>query len=323
MEDPLVYEPKKKSSFAMMDPGATTSAADPVSGSRCLLVLLVLNLLVSSTLLVGFFVSVFQVKAEVKSIRESSTPLNQLGRLWRTNTDLSTWKETLSTVSKLADQVKDIDWTAEESYTYHTPAGCKDYPMYDDKATCESFKGDDGKTCKWTEDQGCEGDAYQRSYPVTQKLQVTSSGSRDVQNFFASLKKGLDTIISKLPSADDTKKQAAAGKTSQVCASAPAPIVVEDDSILDVPVLADTIVKDLPCFAHESEDQLNIATKDSVSSVISGLQSMNLLCNYFGPDDSPQQSEICLKDKTDAVMAFRNIFLDLVKKYTSVVDAQK
>ena len=322
MEDPLMYEPKKKSSFAMMDPGATRPAADPVSGSRCLLVLLALNLLVSSTLLVGFFVSVFQVKAEVKSIRESSTALNQLGRLWRTNTDLSTWRETLSTVSKLADQVKDIDWTVEESYVYHSPRGCDDYPMSDDKATCESFVGDDNKKCKWTEGQGCEGNAMQINYPTTQKLEVDSRSSKYVQDFLAQLKKGLDTIISKLPSADDTKKQAAGGKTSQVCASAPVPIVVEDDSILDVPVLTDTMVKDLPCFAHESEDQLNIATKDSVSSVMSGLQSMNILCNYNGPD-TQQQIDICLQDATDIFMAYRNIYLDLVKKYTSVVDAQK
>lgn len=318
MEDPLVYEPKQKSAFGVHDAGVHSRAPAPAQGSRLLVGLLVLNLIVSSTLLVGFFVSVFQVKAEVKSIRDSSTPLAQLGKLWHTNTDLSTWKEAMTTVSKLADQVKDIDWKAHESYIIHTERDCND--LYGE--SCEAFVGDDGKKCKWDEDANhCTGSAHQMAYPETIDMVIESSGSKKAQDFFAGLKKWMDDLASKLPSTDDKEKQAASGETSQVCASTPAPIVVKEESVLDMPVLADTMAKDAPCFAHKSEDLLNSATKDIVSSIVIQLGKYDFVCGPIG--QTYETYEQCIQDQIGKIMAFRNFFLQLVSKYTSVVDAKK
>ena len=319
MEDPLmnVRQTGDHRSFSVQDQKPVRAAAS-LSGSRCLVGLLVLNLLVSSTMLVGFFVFASALQSQVKEMGETMNPLTQLGLLWRTNTDLSTWKGALSTVSSLADQVKSVDWAVQESWKTYGPANCDSYPMSQDKATCESFVGDDGKKCTWFQDDYfCNGTATQKSYESTNTISVRERDSQSVQNFLAQLKDGLDVVVAKLPTLDETKKQAVASNTNQVCASTPASLEVKEHSFLNVPLLADTTVKDFPCFAHQTADQGHLITEDAVSSVISGLVKMRVLYCDISPEGPGPSCDNLEKSIKNTVMAYRNFVLDMINKYTA------
>lgn len=322
MEDPLMHDQQAaRASFAVQENGkrARAGASAPLSGSRCLLGLLVLNLLVSSTMLIGFFVFAFSVKSQVKEMNEAMNPLTQLGLIWRTNTDLSTWKSALSTVSALADKVKDIDWAVEEPFTSYGYATC-DY-FNDDEAECKSFKGDEGLQCTWegNDPASCTGNAEQYNYPTERKIIITSQTSTSMQRFFRNLKDGLDAAAAKLPTADDAKKQAAAGKTEQVCSNTPAPVSVKEHSSANVPLLVDKIGKDFPCFVQQTSDQAKMITEEKVSSIISALYKMNIINCYARANDP--NCEKRQESATDTFMAYHDFVEKLIAKFTAAMDA--
>ena len=232
-------------------------------------------------------------------------------------------------------QVSKVDWSHQEKYKEYNFETCGDDPLFTDQASCLAFVGDDKKKCQWyeptnpppttppcTPEQGvatgcCWGTAQQQYSPVDRTIEITEQESQSAQTFITSLKTALDAAIAKLPTKNgqNVPKSSHPGVSNKTCAATKEPLDVET-SLINVPQVADTMLRELNCLVAKIADQGDSITLVTVKAIYEGIQKfMNSQQGGGRPNPNPHQED----NDVNSFMATVNMFKAIADKYIQTI----